>query len=33
MKFSVSWEDYGKIEIKNSICINLFGYENGLKIM
>ena len=22
--------DFGKIEVKNNICINLFGYENGL---
>ena len=23
-------EDFSKIEVKNNICINLFGYENKL---
>ena len=23
-------KDFSKIEVKNIICINLFGYENGL---
>ena len=23
-------EDFNKIEVKNNICINLFGYENKL---
>ena len=23
-------KDFDKIEIKNNICINVFGYENGL---
>ena len=23
-------KDFYKIEVKNNICINLFGYENGL---
>ena len=22
--------DFNKIEVKNNICINVFGYENGL---
>lgn len=30
IKFPVSKKDYGKIEVKNNICINIFGYENGL---
>ena len=30
IKFHVSKEDYGRIERKNSICINIFGYENDL---
>ena len=30
VKFPVSKKDYSKIEKKNSICINVFGYENGL---
>ena len=27
VKFPVSKKDYSKIEKKNSICINVFGYE------
>ena len=23
-------KDFSKIEVKNNICINVFGYENGL---
>ena len=23
-------KDFNKIEVKNNICINVFGYENGL---
>ena len=23
-------KDFSKIEVKNNICINIFGYENGL---
>ena len=23
-------KDFGKTEVKNNICINLFGYKNGL---
>ena len=23
-------KDFNKIEVKNEICINVFGYENGL---
>ena len=23
-------KDFYKIEVKNNICINVFGYENGL---
>ena len=30
IEFPVSKKDYSKIEKKNSICINVFGYENGL---
>ena len=32
VKFPVSKKDYSKIEKKNSICINVFVYENGLII-
>ena len=28
IKFPVSKKDYCKIEKKNNICINVFGYEN-----
>ena len=30
IKFPVSRKDYGKIEIQNNICINVFCYKNGL---
>ena len=30
IEFPVSKKDYGKIEIQNNICINVFGYENAL---
>ena len=30
VQFLVSKEEYSKIEKKNSICINVFGYANGL---
>ena len=30
IKFSVQEKDFNKIEVKNSICINVFGYGNGL---
>ena len=30
VRFPVSKKYYSKIEKKNSICINVFGYENGL---
>ena len=30
IKFTVSKKDYVKIEKKNSICVNMFCYENGL---
>ena len=30
MKFPVKEKDFNKIEVKNNICINVFGYENGL---
>ena len=23
-------KDFSKVELKNNICINMFGYENGL---
>ena len=23
-------KDFRKVEVKNTICINVFGYENGL---
>ena len=26
----VQEKDFDKIEVKNIICINVFGYENGL---
>ena len=28
--FPVKEKDFSKIEVKNNICINVFGYENGL---
>ena len=27
---SMQEKDFSKIEAKNNICINVFGYENGL---
>ena len=30
IKFPVKEKDFNKIEIKNNICINVFGYENKL---
>ena len=30
IKYSVSKQDYCKIERKNNICINVFCYESGL---
>ena len=30
IEFPVQEKDFGKIEVKNNICINVFGYENGL---
>ena len=30
IEFSVQEKDFNKIETKNNICINMFGYENGL---
>ena len=30
IKFPVQEKDFNKIEIKNNICINVFGYENRL---
>ena len=30
IKFLASKKDYRKTEKKNSICINVFGYKNGL---
>ena len=29
-EFPIKENDFGKIEIKNNICITVFGYENGL---
>ena len=29
IEFSVEEKDFSKIEVKNNICINVFGYENG----
>ena len=28
--FPYKKKDFSKIEVKNNICINVFGYENGL---
>ena len=28
IKFSVQQKDFSKIEVKNNICINVFGYED-----
>ena len=30
MEFPVQERDFNKIEVQNNICINMFGYENGL---
>ena len=30
IEFPVQEKDFDKIEVKNNICINMFGYENGL---
>ena len=30
IKFPVKEKDFHKIEIKNTICINVFSYKNGL---
>ena len=30
IEFHVQEKDFSKIETRNSICINVFGYENGL---
>ena len=30
IEFPVKEKDFNKIEVKNNICINVFGYENGL---
>ena len=30
IEFSVQEKDFNKIETKNNICINMFGYESGL---
>ena len=30
IEFPLKEKDFDKIKIKNNICINLFGYENGL---
>ena len=30
IEFPVKGKDFDKIEIKSNICINMFGYENGL---
>ena len=30
IEFPVQEKDFSKIEVKNNICINVFGYENGL---
>ena len=30
IEFSISTKGYSKAEQKNSICINVFCYENGL---
>ena len=29
IEFPMQEKDFSKIEVKNSICINVFGYENG----
>ena len=30
IEFPVQEKDFSNIEVKNNICINVFGYENGL---
>ena len=30
IEFPVQKKDFNKIEVKDNICINVFGYENGL---
>ena len=30
IEFSVQEKDFGKIEVQNNICINVFGYEDEL---
>ena len=30
IEFPVQVKNVNKIEVKNNICINVFGYENGL---
>ena len=30
IEFAMQEKDFSKIEVKNNICINMFGYENGL---
>ena len=30
IEFPVQEKDFSKIEVKNNMCINVFGYENGL---
>ena len=30
IEFPVQEKDFDKIELKTNICINVFGYENGL---
>ena len=30
IEFPVQEKDFNKIEIKNNICINVFGYENKI---
>ena len=32
IEFPMQEKDFSKIEVKNNICINVFGYENELKI-
>ena len=30
IEFPIQEKDFSKIEVKNNICMNMFGYENGL---
>ena len=30
IEFPVQEKDFSNIEVRNNICINVFGYENGL---